>query len=152
MKRSSILRFFTGLIVFVVVFLQPNIQCSNNKSTDNGKAAGTNPIYAWDPNAGIQWAASAPDVILASDVKLQPAAKEISDDNMKYLEKADQKGGDYIFSSSALELAKLQPGSFVFFRNHSVRKIISSGKQGDKILVKTWVIWPMPRSLVMSAM
>ncbi|MFI5133435.1 MAG: hypothetical protein ACHQEB_03820 [Chitinophagales bacterium] len=135
MALKSILRALGITVLTVLFFLEPNIQCNNNKKTDAGKTS--NPIYAKDSDAGIQWTAAAPDEVLASDVKMKEGAKEVSDDNMKYLEKADQKGGDYIFSSSAADVVKLEPGSFVFFRNHSVRKIISTEKQGDKIVVKT---------------
>ena len=131
MKRSAILVF-----VLLLVFLQPTIQCGSKKSGGN-KTTGTNPIYVPDKDAGIQWAASAPDQILAADEKLQPAAKEVSDESMKYFEKGDMKSGEYIFSSAAADVAKLEPGNFVFFRNHSVRKIVSTEKKGDKIVLQT---------------
>jgi hypothetical protein len=128
-------RITAAILLCTVFFLQPSINCSNGKSESSGGT--TNPIYAKDENAGIQWRASAPDEVIASEVKLKEGVKEVSDVDMKYLEKADQKGGDYVFSSAASDVAKLEPGSFVFFRNHSVRKIVSSEKQGDKIIVKT---------------
>jgi hypothetical protein len=133
-------RFFgkAGIAGFIllIVFLQPTIQCNSKKDSPSVKQGG-NPIYAPNPDAGIQWTASAPDEIIASDVKLQPAAKEVSDANMNYLEKADMKTGEYVFSSAASDVAKLDPGSFVFFRNHSVRKIVSAEAKGGKVVVKT---------------
>lgn len=136
MKKKSFSRFLIFFTVLFFVFLQPNIQCSNKKKESSAKKDG-NPIYAIDPDAGIQWAASAPDEVLASEVKLQPNAKEVSDADMNYLEKADMEGGQYVFASTAAEVAKLEPGSFVFFRNHSVRKIISAEKKEGKIIVQT---------------
>ncbi len=131
MRRYSIF-----LLVILICFLQPTIQCGN-KNDKAAAANGGNPIYAKDENAGIQWAASAPDQVLASEVKLQPQAKEIPDADMNYLEKADMQGGQYVFSSKAASVANLPAGSFVFFRNHSVRKIISTSKQDGKIVVQT---------------
>lgn len=136
MKRKPVARFAILLFTLVFVFLQPNIHCGSKKSGSNSTGS-TNPIYQQDKNAGIQWTASAPDQVLASEVKLQPAAIEVSDENMKYFEKGDMKSGEYIFSSKAADVAKLQPGSFTFFRNHSVRKIVSVEKRGGKIVVQT---------------
>ena len=134
MQKTPMVRFIITFIVFVVVFLQPSIQCSSRKTKTTNS---TNPIYAKDPNTGIQWAPSAPDQVIASEVKLKPGVKEVADEEMMYLEKADKKTGDYVFSSDASGVTSLQPGSFVFFRNHSVRKIISAEKGGGKIVVKT---------------
>lgn len=137
MKKQFPGRFITSFIFFLVVFLQPSIQCSNNKADSKANGNSSNPIYAKDPNAGIQWSLSAPDQIIASDVKMQPNAKEVFDADMNYLEKADMKGGEYIFSSAAVDVAKLEAGSFVFFRNLSVRKIISTESGNGKMVVKT---------------
>jgi hypothetical protein len=137
MKRKATGRFAIMFFTLLVVFLQPNIQCKSGKDKAGGKPGSTNPIYARDENAGIQWAMSAPDEILASEVKMQPNAKEVPDADMNHLEKADMKSGEYVFSSAASDVAKLEPGSFVFFRNHSVRKIVSSEKKDGKIVVKT---------------
>ncbi len=130
-------RFFITTIVLLFVFLQPNIHCNSSKNKKESAGNNSNPIYAKDPNAGIQWTASAPDQIIASEVQLQPAAKEVPDADMNHLEKADLQSGQYIFSAAAENVAKLEPGSFVFFRNHSVRKIISSEKKEGKIVVQT---------------
>lgn len=136
MKKKPFSRFAIMFFALVVVFLQPNIHCGSKDS--KGKSSGEgNPIYASDPDAGIQWPLSAPDQVLAADVKMQPFAKEVPDADMNKLEKADMKSGEYVFSSSATNVAKLEPGSFVFFRNHSVRKIISTGKKDGKIVVQT---------------
>jgi hypothetical protein len=137
MSRSSFKRISITSIVLLFIFLQPNIYCNNKKETAGDDKSGGNPIYAKDPDAGIQWTASAPDEVLASDVKLQPTAKEVSDENMNHLEKADMKTGEYVFSSSAGDVANLEPGSFVFFRNHSVRKIVSAEKKDGKVVVQT---------------
>lgn len=138
MKRSALARFVFTSILLLLFFLQPNISCNSDKQkAGNGKGSNTNPIYAKKENVGIQWAASAPDEVLASDVKLQPSAKEVPDAEMNYLEKADMKSGEYVFSSEASGVAKLEPGSFVFFRNHSVRKIVSAGKKDGKVVVMT---------------
>jgi len=56
---------------------------------------------------------------------------------MRYLEKIDQKSGLYVFSDEAEEVAALAKGSFVFFRNHSVRRIVSVENIDGKINVKT---------------
>jgi hypothetical protein len=137
MFRSNLARICITSLMVILVFLQPNIYCNNKKTATAGGKGSTNPIYAPDPEAGIQWTASAPDEVIASEVKLQPAAKEVSDGDMNYLEKADMTTGEYIFSAAADNVAKLEPGSFVFFRNHSVRKIVSAEKAGDKVVVKT---------------
>jgi hypothetical protein len=137
MNNSSLRRFTSSFLVLLIVFLQPTIQCGNKKSTVQKVENKGNPIYAKKENTGIQWVLSAPDQVIASDVKLQPAAKEVADGDMNHLEKADLQSGEYIFSSEASGIADLEPGSFVFFRNHSVRKIISAGKKGDKIIVQT---------------
>jgi hypothetical protein len=137
MKKLFPPRFITCLLLLLVFFLQPNIQCSNKKSSNTGGANSTNPIYAKDPNAGIQWSLSAPDQIIASEIKMQPSAKEVSDADMNYLEKADMQGGEYVFAAAASAVEKLEPGSFVFFRNHSVRKIISASKKDGKVVVQT---------------
>lgn len=137
MKKPTPGYFITAFLFFLIVFLQPNIQCSNNKSDSKAKGNSTNPIYAKDPDAGIQWELSAPDQVLASEVKMQPGAKEVADADMNYLEKADMNGGEYIFSAAADNVAKLEPGSFVFFRNHSVRKIVSAAKSNGKVVVQT---------------
>ena len=55
MKKLFPPRFITCLLLLLVFFLQTNIQCSNKKSSNTGGANSTNPIYAKDPNAGIQW-------------------------------------------------------------------------------------------------
>jgi hypothetical protein len=137
MFKSNLSRLFITSVMVILVFLQPNIYCSNKKNTTAAGKDSKNPIYAPDPEAGIQWAASAPDEVIASEVKLQPHAKEVSDNNMNYLEKADMTTGEYVFSSAADDVAKLEPGSFVFFRNHSVRKIVSAEKADGKVVVKT---------------
>lgn len=131
MKRPAIIVF-----ILLLAFLQPSVNCGSKKSGTNATAT-TNPIYKQDSDAGIQWAASAPDEVLASEVKLQPGAVEVSDDNMKYFEKGDMQNGEYVFSSAASDVAKLQPGSFVFFRNHSVRKIVSVESKDGKIVLQT---------------
>src|SRR5437870_2965037 len=94
-RRSGVI-----LFIFLVIFLQPSIQCGQKDKRTAGKQS-KNPIYALDENAGIQWKASAPDQVLASETKLQPQAKEVSDADMNYLEKADMKGGEYVFSAAA---------------------------------------------------
>jgi len=138
MKKKTVARFAILSFVLTVVFLQPHIQCSSKKTKNNsGSASSGNPIYAKDPQAGIQWTASAPDQVIDSDVKMQPAAKEVADADMNYLEKADMQGGEYVFAAGASAVAKLEPGSFVFFRNHSVRKIVSTGQRDGKIVVQT---------------
>jgi hypothetical protein len=137
MFNSTLARLTATSLLVLLIFLQPSISCNNKKGPTAGGKSSTNPIYAPDPEAGIQWMASAPDQVIASEVKLQPRAKEIPDADMNHLEKADMKTGEYVFSSGADEVAKLEPGSFVFFRNHSVRKIISAEKTGGKVLVKT---------------
>lgn len=136
MKKKSVSRVTIIFFALVIVFLQPNIQCGS-KDSKSKTNKGTNPIYASDPDAGIQWPLSAPDEILASDVKMQPAAKEVPDADMSKLEKADLKSGEYVFSSSATAVGNLEPGSFTFFRNHSVRKIVSVEKKEDKFVVQT---------------
>jgi hypothetical protein len=130
-------RFTAGFLLFSLILLQPHFYCTDRKEKKTAKGGNINPIYAHNPDAGIQWTASAPDEIIASDVKLLPAAKQVSDDNMRYFEKADMSSGEYIFSSAATEVAKLEPGSFVFFRNHSVRKIVSVQKREGKIVVQS---------------
>jgi hypothetical protein len=137
MFKSNLARLSITSLMVLLVILQPNIYCNNKKTATAGGKGSTNPIYAPDPEAGIQWTASAPDEVIASEVKLQPAAKEVSDGDMNYLEKADMTTGEYVFSGAADNVAKLEPGSFVFFRNHSVRKIVSAEKAGDKVVVKT---------------
>lgn len=122
--------------VLVVVFLQPNIHC-NNKKAAAGEGKGNNPIFTKAKGVGVWEAPSAPDQVMASEVKLKANAKEVGDNDMRHLEKADQKGGIYIFSDDADGVAKLSNGSFVFFRNHSVRKIVSTQKKDGKIIVRT---------------
>jgi hypothetical protein len=136
MRNLPARKYLFIFVVLLFVFLQPSIQCSS-KDKKNNAAKSTNPIYSSDENAGIQWKASAPDEVLASEVTLQPSAKEGPDKDMQYFEKGDMKSGEYIFSSSATEVAKLEPGSFVFFRNHSVRKIVSTGQKDGKIILQT---------------
>lgn len=136
MRNKPAGKFLVTLVILIVVFLQPNIYCSR-KDKKGSTSKSTNPIYAPNENAGIQWTASAPDEVLAAEVKLQPTAKEVQDADMNYLEKADMKTGEYVFSAAASGVAKLEPGSFVFFRNHSVRKIISTEKKGGKIVVRS---------------
>ncbi len=134
MKKQPFARSLLFFFIVLIVFLQPNIHCgSKDKKVTKGNNA--NPIYAKDPQAGIQWTASAPDQVLASEVKLQPAAKEVADKDMNYLEKADMTNGEYVFSASATDILKLEPGSYTFFRNHSVRKVISTEKKDGKIIV-----------------
>ena len=91
--------------VLVVVFLQPNIHC-NNKKDEAGESKGNNPIFTKAKDVGLWEAPSAPDQVMASDIKLKANAKEIGDDDMQYLEKADHKGGVYIFSDDADGVAK----------------------------------------------
>ena len=67
MKVVSRIKTLGTALLLLLVFLQPNISC-NNKKAGGGPTAGGNPIYAKDPDAGIQWTASAPDEVLASDV------------------------------------------------------------------------------------
>ena len=136
MQRKSLFRFLIMFFVLVVVFLQPNIHC-NNKKDEAGEGKGNNPIFTKAKDVGLWEAPSAPDQVMASDIKLKGNAKEIGDDDMQYLEKADQKGGVYIFSDDADGVTKLSNGSFVFFRNHSVRKIVSTQKKDGKIIVRT---------------
>lgn len=136
MKAFSRIKPLGIALLLLLVFLQPNISC-NNKKTGGGPTAGGNPIYAKDPDAGIQWTASAPDEVLASDVKMKPGTVEVPDADMNQLRSADMKSGDYVFSPSAETVLKLQPGAFVFFRNHSVRKIVGSEKKGNEIVVHT---------------
>lgn len=128
-------RFLITSFVLLVVFLQPNIYCNNKKGAAGSNS--TNPIYATKKDVGIQWQASAPDQILASEVKLKAGAKEIPDADMNQLEKADMQTGEYVFGSGASTVADLEAGSFVFFRNHSVRKIVSVEKKGGKVVAKT---------------
>ncbi len=135
MKPYSRLKPVATALLLLLVFLQPNISCNNKGAGPS--ANGGNPIYAKDPDAGIQWAASAPDEVLASDVKLKPGAMEVPDADMNQLRSADMKGGDYVFAASAGSVLKLPPGAFVFFRNHSVRKIVGTEKKGNEIVVHT---------------
>lgn len=135
MQRKSVFRFLIMSFVLVVVFLQPNIQCSDKKGAAGGQ--GNNPIFARAKDVGLWEAPSSPDQVIASEVKLKTNAREVGDDDMQYLEKADQKGGIYIFSGDADGVTKLSNGSFVFFRNHSVRKIVSTEKKDGKIIVRT---------------
>ncbi|MBL0337053.1 MAG: hypothetical protein IPP73_17500 [Chitinophagaceae bacterium] len=136
MNKHSFSRKLVMFAVVFFVFLQPSIQCSNHDKSNAGIKS-SNPIYALDKDAGIQWEASAPDEILASEVKMQPGVVEVPDAEMNYLEKADQQGGEYVFAGDASGVAKLQPGSFVFFRNHSVRKILSTESKDGKVVVQT---------------
>jgi len=136
MKRKSLFRFLIMFFVLVIVFLQPNIHC-NNKKDIASEGKGNNPIFTKAKDVGLWESPAVPDQVIASEVKLKANAKEVTDDNMQYLEKADQKNGIYIFSDDADDVAKLPAGSFVFFRNHSVRKIVSTEKKDSKIMVKT---------------
>ncbi|HKO82917.1 MAG TPA: hypothetical protein VJU78_21065 [Chitinophagaceae bacterium] len=136
MHRRSAFRFLIMFFMLVVVFLQPNIYCNNKKDmASDGK--GNNPLFTKAKDVGLWETPAAPDQIIASETKLKANAKEVGDDDMQYLEKADQKNGVYIFSDDATGVGKLPAGSFVFFRNHSVRKIVSTEKKDDKIIVKT---------------
>src|SRR5690606_11915668 len=122
----------------LLIFLQPHINCNDDKP--GGEAArenGNNPLFIRDENTAIWEAPSAPDEILASTVTMKPGAKEITENNMRFLEKIDQKSGMYVFSDDAEEVAALAKGSFVFFRNHSVRRIVSVEKSNGKINVQT---------------
>ncbi len=137
MHRPSIIRVIIITVCFAIFFLQPNIHCSNEKGKQAANAKGNNPIFTKAKDVGGWEPPSAPDQVIASDIKMKENAKEVSDDDMQYLEKADLKSGEYVFSDEASGVAKLQPGSFVFFRNHSVRKIVSTSKEDGKIKVKT---------------
>src|SRR5688572_29226362 len=117
MQRKSLFRFLIMSFVLVVVFLQPNIHCNNKKATA-AEGKGNNPIFAKAKDVGLWEAPSAPDQVITSEVKLKANAKEVGDDDMQYLEKADQKNGVYIFSDDADDIGKLPTGGFVFFKNH----------------------------------
>lgn len=129
--KKSFCRFLVMGLMLVVVFLQPHVYCNNKKPGEN-----TGPLYTKPADVGLWEPPAAPDQVFASDIKMKPGAREIGDE-MQYLEKADQKSGVYTFSSDADELANLPRGSFVFFRNHSVRKIISTEKKDGRIILKT---------------
>src|SRR5690606_9281540 len=138
MVKKTFRRFSIALILLLLIFLQPHVNCNNEKP--GGEAArenGNNPLFTREENTAIWEAPSAPDEILASSVTMKPGAKEITETNMRYLEKIDQKSGLYIFSDEAEEVAALAKGSFVFFRNHSVRRIVSVENKDGKINVKT---------------
>jgi len=136
MQRKSLLRFLIMAFVLVIVFLQPNIYCNNKKGTaNNGK--GNNPSFTKAKDVGLWEAPAAPDQVIASEVKLKANAKEVGDNDMQYLESANQKNGVYVFSDDASAVLKLPAGKFVFFKNHSVRKIVSTEEKDGKIIVKT---------------
>ncbi|HEX2629534.1 MAG TPA: hypothetical protein VHM26_10985, partial [Chitinophagaceae bacterium] len=134
MKRYSIKQFVIP-VVLLAVFLLPNIYCNNKK--DKTATDSNNPLNERKSDVGIQWKVSAPDEVLASEIKLKEGAKEIPDDDMNKMEKANMESGEYIFKSSASSIEGLQEGSFVFFRNHSVRKILGVEKRDGKLVVKT---------------
>jgi hypothetical protein len=137
MKSQSVFRALVYTIAVLFLLIQPNIYCKNNKSGRDVQITGNNPIFSKPADAGMWEPPAAPDVILASEVKLKPGAAEVKDDDMKFFEKADMTTGEYVFSSAASGVAKLQPGSFAFFRNHSVRKIISAENKDGKLVLKT---------------
>jgi hypothetical protein len=127
-------------LYFVLVlffFFQPNIHCKNKAKDNPAGYQGGNPIFKKPTDAGIWQPPSAPNEVLASEVKRKPGTSEVGEDDMRFLEKADVSSGEYVFSSSASDVARLQPGSFVFFRNHSVRKIVSVEKRDGKIFIQT---------------
>jgi hypothetical protein len=136
MRRAPVLKSIVTVICLLLFLLQPNIHCSN-KSGENTSGKGNNPIYTKGPDVGLWESPSAPDQVLAQEVKMQPGAAEVSDEAMRFLEKADQKTGVYVFSDDAPGVAKLEPGKFVFFRNHSVRKIVSTEEKDGKLIVRT---------------
>ena len=64
----------TVSLLVLLIFLQPHVQCNNRKKAATVNNLPRNPLYTPDSSAGIQWAMSAPDEVLAADVKLQPTA------------------------------------------------------------------------------
>src|SRR5690606_37803148 len=116
MVMKTFRRFSIAFMLVLLIFLQPHINCNDDKP--GGEAArenGNNPLFIRDENTAIWEAPSAPDEILASTVTMKPGAKEITENNMRFLEKIDQKSGMYVFSDDAEEVAALAKGSFVFF-------------------------------------
>ena len=97
MHRRSAFRFLIMFFMLVVVFLQPNIYCNNKKDMASDRK-GNNPIFTKAKDVGLWESPAAPDQIIASETKLKANAKEIGDDDMQYLAKADQKKrGLYFF-------------------------------------------------------
>lgn len=138
MPKFSFRRFSIGFTLLLLIFLQPHFNCNSEKpGGESAKANGNNPLFIREANTAIWSPPSAPDQVLASTIKMKPNAVEIDESGMQYLEKADQKGGLYIFSDDADKVAKLSKGSFVFFKNHSVRRIVNIEKKDGKLLVRT---------------
>lgn len=134
MRRSSFTRSLAFILTLFVFLFQPNIYCGQKEA---GQGKGNNPLYSKAKDVGIWDPPAAPDQVIASEVKMKPGAVEVDEESMGFLEKADQQSGQYVFGKNAPGVEDLKPGSFAFFRNHSVRKIISAKEENGKIIVKT---------------